>query len=94
MPVYVTLINWTDQGRKNVNTLPDRAAEVTKRVQAAGAKIIGNYVCMGRYDQVSIVDAPDDETIAKLAMTIAGRGNASTETLRCFDMDEVRKLIS
>lgn len=94
MPVYVTLIKWTDQGRKVVANLPDRAAEVQKRVESAGAKVLGNYVTMGRYDQIAITEAPDDETIAKLALVIVGRGNAVTETLRCFSMDEARKLLS
>lgn len=93
MPVYVTLIKWTDQGRKDIATLPDRADAVKKRVEAAGAKIIGNWVTMGRYDQVAVTEAPDDESIAKLAMMIAGRGNAQTETLRCFTMQEVKKLL-
>jgi uncharacterized protein with GYD domain len=93
MPIYVTLINWTDQGRKDVATLPDRVNAVNKRMTEAGAKIIGNYVAMGRYDQIAIVEAPNDETVAKLALVVAGRGNATTETLRCFTMEEVRKLM-
>ena len=94
MPIYVTLIRWTDQGRKDVAGLPDRSAAVSKRLADAKAKLVGNYVTMGRYDQIAITEAPDDETIAKLALTIAGRGNAVTETLRCFSMEEVRKLLS
>ena len=93
MPIYVTLIKWTDQGRKDVASLPDRVDAVTKRLSEAGAKLVGNYVCMGHYDQIAITEAPNDETIAKLALIIAGRGNARTETLRCFSMEEVRKLM-
>lgn len=94
MPIYVTLFKWTDQGRKDVGTLPDRTAAVSKRLEAAGAKLLGNYVTMGRYDQVSIVEAPDDETVAKLALIVCGRGNATTETLRCFSIEDVKKLLS
>lgn len=93
MAVYVTLIKWTDQGRKEVATLPDRIDAVTKRVEQAGGKVLGNYVTMGRFDQVAITQAPDDETVAKLALMIAGRGNATTETLRGFNADELRKLL-
>lgn len=94
MPVYVQLIKWTDQGRKVSGTLPDRVAAVQKQVEGMGVKVIGNWVTMGQYDQIAIAEAPDDETVAKIAMLIAGRGNATTETLRCFTMDEVRKLLS
>ena len=93
MAIYVTLIRWTDKGREAVSSLPDRADQVAKRVEQAGGKLIGNYVTMGRFDQISVVEAPDDETVARLALIIAGRGNAVTETLRAFSMDEVRDLL-
>lgn len=93
MPTYVTLMKWTDQGRENVESLPDRAEQVAKRVEQAGGKLIANFVTMGRFDGISIVEAPDDETAARLLLIIAGRGNATTETLRCFTMDEVRELL-
>jgi uncharacterized protein with GYD domain len=48
---------------------------------------------MGQYDQIAVVEAPDDETAAKLLMMIAERWNAVTETLRGFTMDEVRGLM-
>jgi uncharacterized protein with GYD domain len=92
MGIYITLIKWTDQGRSKVGSLPDRVAEVDKRIASLGGKSIGNWLTMGRFDQVSVVEAPDDETAAKLLMVVAERGNASTETLRAFTMDEVRKL--
>ncbi len=93
MPIYISLITWTDQGRASVNTLPDRVAQVEKRLEAAGAKSLGNWLTMGRYDQIAVTEAPDDETAAKLLMVIAGRGNAVTETLRGFTMEEVRELL-
>lgn len=93
MAVYVSLIKWTDQGRKEVGSLPDRVDAVGKRIEQAGGKLIGNWVTMGRFDQVAVTEAPDDETAARLALIVAGRGNAITETLRGFSMDELRKLL-
>jgi uncharacterized protein with GYD domain len=93
MPVYVSLIKWTDQGRSKASSLPDRVAEVDKRIEALGGKSIGNWLTMGRFDQIAVVEAPDDETAAKLLMVVAERGNASTETLRAFTMEEVRGLL-
>ena len=93
MPVYVQLMKWTEQGRKNSDTLPDRVEAVQKRVTDMGVKIIGHYLTMGQYDQIVICEAPDDETVAKVTMMVAGRGNVATETVRAFTMDEVRRLI-
>ena len=93
MPVYVQLLKWTESGRKNVETLPDRVATVQKRVEDMGVKIIGHYMTMGQYDQVIVCEAPDDETVAKITVMIAGRGNVVSETCRAFTMDEMRKLL-
>jgi uncharacterized protein with GYD domain len=94
VPIYITLIRWTDQGRSKASSLPDRVAEVDKRIEALGGKSLGNWLTMGRFDQIAAVEAPDDETAAKLLMVVAERGNAETETLRAFTMDEVRSLLA
>ena len=89
----IELAGVTDLDREGVaSSLPDRVAEVDKRIASLGGRSIGNWLTMGRFDQVAVVEAPDDETAAKLLMVVAERGNASTETLRAFTMDEVRKL--
>ncbi len=49
---------------------------------------------MGEYDSVAIVEAPDDETMAKLSLRIGARGNSRSETLRAFKEDEYREIIS
>ena len=92
MPIYISLIKWTDQGRKVSSSLPDRVGQVEKRIEQLGGRQIGNWLTMGRFDQIAVVEAPDDETAAKMLMIVAERGNASTETLRGFTMDEVRSL--
>lgn len=94
MPVYISLIRWTDAGRSKASSLPDRVAEVDKRIAALGGKTIGNWFTMGQYDQIAAVEAPDDETAAKMLVIVAERGNAATETLRAFTMDEMRGLLS
>jgi uncharacterized protein with GYD domain len=93
MPVYISLIKWTDQGRSKATSLPDRVAEVDKRIASLGGKTLGNYFTMGRFDQIAVVEAPDDETAAKMLVIVAERGNAATETLRAFTMDEMRGLL-
>ena len=94
MPTYIQLLKWTDQGRKNAATIADRVDEVVKRSEAEfGIKLIGAYVTMGQYDQIVVSEAPNDEAIAKVAMLVAGRGNAITETVRAFTNDEVRALL-
>lgn len=93
MPTYAMLVAWTEQGRREASTLPDRAEQVFERFREMGGRQIAHFLTMGRYDQIILVEAPDDETMARFAVMAAGRGNVITETMRCFSMDEVRKLV-
>jgi uncharacterized protein with GYD domain len=49
---------------------------------------------MGQYDAVVISEAPNDETVAKLALSIGSKGAVRTETFRAFPEDEYRKVIA
>ena len=92
MPTYVTLLHYTEQGVKTFKDLPARLDQTRKAGEPLGAKLVAYYLTMGRYDAVVISEAPDDETVAKLALAAAGRGNVRTETLRAFDENEAKKL--
>lgn len=92
MPTYVTLIKYTEQGIKTFKDLPSRLDETRRAGEAAGAKLIAFYLTMGQYDAVVVSEAPDDETLATLALAAGGRGNVRTETLRAFTEDEAKRL--
>jgi uncharacterized protein with GYD domain len=90
--MYVTLIRYTEQGIKTFKDLPSRLEETRKAGEAVGAKLVAFYLTMGQYDAVVVSEAPDDETVATLALAAGGRGNVRTETLRAFTEDEAKKL--
>ena len=92
MPMYVTLIRYTEQGIKTFKDLPKRLEETRTAGEVAGAKLVAFYLTMGQYDAVIVSEAPDDETVATLALAAGGRGNVRTETLRAFTEDEAKKL--
>jgi len=43
---------------------------------------------------VTIVEAPNDEVVARIAPGNASSGNVRSETLRAFTEDEYRKIIA
>ncbi len=94
MGTYVVLCNWTQKGIEHVKESPTRLDEVKKAFQAKGAQIKAFYLVMGRYDMVIVAEAPDDETVAKLALAVGSRGGTRTETLRAYPEDEYRKIIA
>ena len=94
MPHYVVLYRFTDQGRKNVKETVKRAAEVRKRNVERGFKVLGHYWTTGRYDLVTVVDAPSEEAMAAGLMGIAEAGNVSSETLRAFTDAEMGQIFA
>jgi uncharacterized protein with GYD domain len=87
MPLYIMMTNLTDEGRKTVKTNPQRIKEVNKEVEAMGVKILAQYVTLGQYDFVNILEAPNNETIAKVAMELGSRGTLQTNTLAALTLD-------
>lgn len=94
MPTYVSLVRFTEKGMQTVKEGPKRLDEAKKMFRAAGAEIKGFYLVTGQYDMVVISEAPNDETVAKLALTTGAMGNVRTETLRAFTEEEYRKIVS
>ena len=94
MPKYINLISWTDQGIRNIKEAPQRIDAFKKTVEAAGGKLTGFYVTMGKYDIVTIIDVPSDEALANISLTTASKGNVRTETMKAFTEDEFRKILA
>ena len=93
MPTYITLAKFTQKGIEEIKNGPNRLEEAKKTFEAMGAKIKDFYLVTGKDDMLVIVEAQDDETIAKLALIIGSRGTSRTVTFRAFTEDEYRKII-
>ncbi len=94
MPTYVTLISYTQRGVENMKESPARLDAAKEVFSSMGAELKAFYLAMGRYDAVVISEGPNDETATKLALTIGAAGAVRTETMRVFNEDEYRRLIS
>ncbi len=94
MATYIVLLRYTQQGVQNIKESPARLDAAKKAFQAMGAELKQWYLVMGQYDAIVVAEAPDDETVAKLALATGSQGNIRTETLRAFTEDEFRKIIA
>lgn len=94
MATYVVLYRFTDEGRKDIKGTVKRAAEVRKDNEARGFKVVGHYWTQGRYDLVTIVEAPSEEAMMAGLFSVAEAGNVQSETLRAFTDEEMDRLLS
>lgn len=93
MPTYFSLVNWTDQGIKNVKDSPKRLDAVKKSIKELGGDLKVFYMLQGENDLMWIVEMPNDEALAKLLLRIGAAGNVRTTTMRAYPEDEYRKII-
>ncbi|MEW6233317.1 MAG: GYD domain-containing protein [Chloroflexota bacterium] len=81
MPTYIMLSTLTDEGAKTVKQHPDRIKEVNQEIEGMGVKVAAQYAVLGQYDFVNIVEAKDNETIARVSAELASRGSVKIQTL-------------
>uniref|UniRef100_A0A7V4E2L9 GYD domain-containing protein n=1 Tax=candidate division WOR-3 bacterium TaxID=2052148 RepID=A0A7V4E2L9_UNCW3 len=93
MPYYILLTKLTDEGRKTLKDYPQRLKEVNEEVEEMGAKIIAQYAILGDYDFINILEAPDNETIAKISTELGSRGTIQITTYVAIPIDEFLKAI-
>jgi uncharacterized protein with GYD domain len=92
MTTFISLLNFTDQGIRNVKDSPDRYEAFRTMAEKLGVKVKGFYYTMGNYDMVLILEGADEATMSAL-LKVGSLGNVRTGTLRGFSVEEMRKMI-
>ncbi len=91
MPTYILLSTLTPEGRKTLHANPDRLEEVNREISDFGCKVLAQYAVLGPYDFVSIIEAPDNETVAHLSVDLGSRGTVDITTLAALSTTELRE---
>ncbi len=87
MPTFVMLTTLSSNGGRSLHQDPDRAAEVDEEVKVMGCRVVGQYALLGRFDFLTIIEAPDAETMAHLSVDLASRGTAHFETMPAIPLE-------
>jgi len=93
MAKYIVLLNWTEQGIKNVKDSPKRLDAARALAKKLGCTAGDFHLTIGPYDMVITLEAPDDETAAKYMLTLGSGGNVRTTTLKALPEDAYRKVV-
>lgn len=93
MPYFVLLSNLTDEGRRTIKSKPERIKEVNKEIEIMGGKVISQYALLGGYDFITILEAKDNETVAKISIELGARGTVQISSLPAIPVDEFIKSI-
>src|ERR1044072_8972733 len=93
MSFYIILWNYTEQGIKNVKDSPKRVSIYKSMLENIGSKLIETYYTFGKFDGVSIVEAPNDEALMSCLLSIGSQGNTRTVTLKAFTYEDATKIM-
>lgn len=91
MAIYVMLSTLTSQGAESIKKDPERIKQVNNEVEKMGGKIISQYAVLGPYDFITILEAPDNQTVTKISLEIGARGSVKITTLAAIEVDEFIK---
>jgi uncharacterized protein with GYD domain len=87
------LLNWTDQGIKNVKDSPKRLNAAKKLAKDMGGEAKAFYMTQGIYDLALVIEMPNDEKLASFVLKLGSLGNVKTTTMRAYSEEEYRKII-
>jgi uncharacterized protein with GYD domain len=93
MATYLLLCNLTDQGVRTIKEAPERRRRAEQRAAELGCKLVAAFLTIGQYDLAMRVEAPDDETFARFALSIGAQGNLRTTTLKAFPVEEFERIV-
>lgn len=93
MPTYLMLSTLTPQGVQTLKANPSRLREVNRDVEELGAKVLHQWATLGEYDFVNILEAPDNETVARISVELGARGTVQLTTLPAIAVDEFTKML-
>ena len=88
MPTYVLLSSLTPQGVQTLRSNPDRLREVNRDVEELGAKVLHQWAVLGPFDFVSVVEAPDLATIARVSVALGARGSTKIQSMEALSIDD------
>jgi uncharacterized protein with GYD domain len=88
MPIYIMLSTLTSDGLETIEQNPDRIKEVGDELKAMGVIVKDQWAVLGDYDFVNIVEAPDNETVARASVEIGSRGSVSMVTMPAIPVDD------
>ena len=88
MALYVLLSSLTQEGSETLHKNPDRLKAVDKEIEALGCKVVTQYALLGPYDFMTVVSAPDNETIAHLSVDLASRRTAKILTMPAIPIED------
>jgi uncharacterized protein with GYD domain len=77
----------SESGRKVLRERPGWIRKVNRELESRGAKVRAQYAVLGPYDFVTILEAPDNETVSSISIEMGARGSVQMMTMPAIPLD-------
>ena len=94
MPTYILLSTLSAQGVQTLKANPARLREVNRDVEELGASVTHQWATLSEYDFVTVVEAPDAKTIARVSVALGARGSTKVQTITALEIEEFLEALS
>ncbi len=81
MATFIMLTKLTSDGGKTLAANPSRVDEVNAEIGEFGCQVVAQYALLGPYDFLTVIEAPDNATVARLSVNLGSRGTLTTMTM-------------
>lgn len=88
MPTYVMMTKLTPEGVQTLKNNPARVKEVNTEVEQIGARVLHQWAMLGQFDFISIVEAPDEATMARVSVELGSRGTMQSSTYTAIAIED------
>ena len=88
MATYVMLSTLTPEGVQTIKNNPSRIKEVNQEIEQLGASVKAQWAVLGRFDFINVIEAPDEQTMARISLELGSRGTAKYESLAAIPIDD------
>ena len=88
MPKFIMLSTLGPEGAATLRENPERVKAVNAEVEALGVKVLEQFALLGPYDFLNVLEAPDEITMAKVALVLGARGTVKTLTMSAIPVED------
>ena len=88
MPMFLMFSTLGPDGAATLLEHPERLQEVNAEVEAMGVRVVEQWAILGPYDFCNLLEAPDQETMAKVALVLGARGTVKTLTMAAIPVND------
>ena len=88
MATFLMLSTLGPDGMATLRTNPERLHEVNAEVEAMGVRVVAQWALLGQYDFATVIEAPDEQTVVRVAVALSARGTLKTKTLTAMPVDD------